>query len=234
MKKIVAVLLMICVSGMMLIGCNSGESGTVADDNVDAAVNAESELYEEAVTEASEVADEEVSEEVPEITIEEKIASWMPAKSELGEDEIYTPEPVTAEMIMAKMEEITVTEGEWAEDINRENLAGLLVLNASCMDSAEFNQLVTENFGDVDNMMQNYLNYAGYLYDKNEIYGQGDSVLPEELIFDSYLKNQAEQISCMIQMYQNDTENSKVYYDILINYLYNDQNDYFTFDNNDS
>lgn len=49
MKKIVTVLIMICVSGAVLMGCNSGEGGATADDNVDAVVRAESEVFEDEV-----------------------------------------------------------------------------------------------------------------------------------------------------------------------------------------
>lgn len=70
----------------------------------------------------------------------------MPAKLEVGEDEIIVPETVTAEPILDRYEEIKVSDVEYAEDINKENLAGLLVLNCSYMEPAEFKTLVNEHF----------------------------------------------------------------------------------------
>ncbi len=77
----------------------------------------------------------------------------MPAKLEVGEDEIIVPETVTAEQILDRYEEIKVSDVEYAEDINKENLAGLLVLNCSYMEPAEFKTLVNEHFGNVDELL---------------------------------------------------------------------------------
>ena len=218
MKKLLVMMLVVAMSVTMLSGCNTNANGEATGQN----------------TETESVADSEeiVSEEVSELTLEEKIAAEMPAKLEVGEDEIIVPETVTAEQIMAKWEEIKVTEGEYAEDINKENLAGLLVLNCSYIEPDEFNSLVNEHFGSVDELMSNFVSYNEYLMG-DERYGNGSSVLPEKLFFDEHLINQAEQLTYLIGMYETDTENSKEYYDIIMNYLYYNENNLFTFDCND-
>lgn len=134
---------------------------------------------------------------------------------------------------MDKWKEIKVTDGEYAEDINKENLAGLLVLNCSYIEPDEFNSLVNEHFGSVDELVSIFGQYNNYLLGNDDVYGNGSSVLPEELYFDKYLINQAEQLHYLIDMYQTDTENSKEYYDIIMNYLFYDKNNLFTFDCND-
>lgn len=219
MKKLLVMMLVVTMSVTMLAGCNTNANGEATGQNTEA----------ESVVDSEEI----VSEEVSELTLEEKIAAEMPAKLEVGEDEIIVPETVTAEQIMAKWEEIKVTEGEYAEDINKENLAGLLVLNCSYMEPAEFNSLVNEHFGSVDELMVSYDNYRSYLLN-NGIYGENcSSVMPEDLFFDEYLINQAEQLHCFIKMYQTDSENSKEYYDIIMNYLLYNENNLFTLDSND-
>lgn len=216
-------MLVVAMSMAMLIGCTDDVEDVGNADATDI-VNSEIE---------SEVASEEVLENVSaEMTIEEKIAAEMPAKLEVGEDEIIVPETVTAEQIMAKWEEIKVSDVEYAEDINKENLAGLLVLNCSYMEPAEFDALVNEYFGSINELMHTFTNYTGYLCD-SEGYGKGSSILPEKLFFDENLINQSEQITYLIERYQTDTENSKVYYDIIMNYLYRSENPYMTFDCSD-
>lgn len=234
MKKLLVMMLVSAMSMAMLTGCNADANGAEDGQNAEGASDV---IAEEVVsmdeTQESETAETEVSEEVSEMTLEEKILAEMPAKLEVGEDEIIVPETVTADQIMTRMEEIRVTDVEYAEDINRENLAGLLVLNCSYMEPSEFNALVNEHFGSVDELMYNFSNYRNYLDDSDKIYGNGTSVLPEELFFDKYLINQAEQLHYLFEMYQSDTENSKEYYDVIVDYVYRGENEYLTFDCND-
>lgn len=234
MKKLLVMMLVSAMSMAMLTGCNADANGAEDGQNAESASDV---IAEEVVsmdeTQESETAEAEVSEEVSEMTLEEKILAEMPAKLEVGEDEVIVPETVTADQIMARMEEIRVTDVEHAEDINKENLAGLLVLNCSYMEPSEFNALVNEHFGSVDELMYNFSNYRNYLGDSDKIYGNGTSVLPEELFFDEYLINQAEQLHYLFEMYQNDTENSKEYYDVIVDYVYRGENEYLTFDCND-
>ncbi len=234
MKKLFVMMLVSVMSVAMLTGCNADANGAEDGQNAEGASDV---IAEEVVsmdeTQESETTEAEVSEEVSEMTLEEKILAEMPAKLEVGEDEVIVPETVTADQIMARMEEIRVTDVEYAEDINRENLAGLLVLNCSYMEPSEFNALVNEHFGSVDELMYNFSNYRNYLDDSDKIYGNGTSVLPEELFFDEYLINQAEQLHYLFEMYQSDTENSKEYYDVIVDYVYRGENEYLTFDCND-
>lgn len=158
----------------------------------------------------------------------------MPVKLEVGEDEIIVPETVTAERIMSRWEEIKVRDVEYAEYINKENLAGLLVLNCSYMEPAEFKALVNEHFGNVDELLRCIQTYVQYLINDNGIYGKDcSSVLPEKIFFDEYLVNQAEQLHYLFEMYHTDVENSKEYYDVLVDFIYRDENEYLTFDCND-
>lgn len=158
----------------------------------------------------------------------------MPVKLEVGEDEIIVPETVTADPILDRYEEIKVSDVEYAEDINKENLAGLLVLNCSYMEPAEFKTLVNEHFGNVDELLRCFQTYEQYLINDNGIYGKDcSSVLPEKIFFDEYLVNQAEQLHYLFEMYHTDVENSKEYYDVLVDYIYRDENEYLTFDCND-
>lgn len=219
MKKLLVMMLVVTMSVAMLAGCNTNANGEATGQNTEAELALDSE--------------EIISEEVLEMTLEEKIAAEMPAKLEVGEDEIIVPETVTAEQIIGRWEEIKVTEGEYAEDINKENLAGLLVLNCSYIEPDEFNALVNEHFGSVDELYGSFNNYVEYLLDDDHFYGKGTSVVPEELFFDKYLKNQAEQLHYLIDMYQTDIENSKEYYDIMMNYLFYNKNELFTFDCDD-
>lgn len=219
MKKLLVMMLVVTMSVTMLAGCNTNANGEATGQNTET----------ESVSDSEEV----VSEEVSEMTLEEKIAAEMPAKLEVGEDEIIVPETVTAEQIIGRWEEIKVTEGEYAEDINKENLAGLLVLNCSYMNPAEFNALVNEHFGGTDGLRGSFSDYLEYLKGDDDVYGHGLSVVPEELLFDEYLINQAEQIHSLISMYETDTENSKEYYDIIMNYLFYNENNLFTFDCDD-
>lgn len=234
MKKLLVMMLVSAMSMAMLTGCNADSNGAGDGQNAEGASDV---IAEEVVsmdeTQESETAEAEVSEEVSEMTLEEKILAEMPAKLEVGEDEVIVPETVTADQIMARMEEIRVTDVEYAEDINRENLAGLLVLNCSYMEPSDFNALVNEHFGSMDELMYNFSNYRNYLDDSDKIYGNGTSVLPEELFFDKYLINQAEQLHYLFEMYQSDTENSKEYYDVIVDYVYRGENEYLTFDCND-
>ncbi|MBE5886854.1 MAG: hypothetical protein E7284_10685 [Lachnospiraceae bacterium] len=219
MKKLLVMMLVVTMSVAMLAGCNTNANGEATGQNTEAELALDSE--------------EIISEEVLEMTLEEKIAAEMPAKLEVGEDEIIVPETVTAEQIIGRWEEIKVTEGEYAEIINDMNLAGLLVLNCSYMEPSEFNALVNEHFGGTDGLRGYFGDYLGYLKDDDGVYGNGLSVVPEELLFDEYLINQAEQIHYLIDMYQTDTENSKEFYDIIMNYLFYNENNLFTFDCDD-
>ena len=219
MKKLLVMMLVVTMSVTMLAGCNTNANGEATGKNTVA----------ESVADSEEI----VSEEVSELTLEEKIAAEMPAKLEVGEDEIIVPETVTAEQIMGKMEEIRVADGEYAEIINDMNLAGLLVLNCSYMEPAEFNALVNEHFGGTDGLRGSFSDYLEYLKGDDDVYGHGLSVVPEELLFDEYLINQAEQLHYLIDMYQTDTENFKEYYDIIMNYLFYDKKNLFTFDCDD-
>ncbi len=234
MKKLLVMMLVITVSVVMLAGCNgNGESVEDGQSTEGTSVATSEEVVSEETSD-SETAESEAAEEVSEMTLEEKILAEMPAKLEVGEDEIIVPETVTAEQIMARWEEIKVSDVEYAERINGFNLAGMLVLNCSYMELAEFNSLVNEHFGSVDELMACYGDYMQYLTSGNSVYGSGLSVAPEELLFDEYLINQSEQITYLIRMYQTDTENSKEYYDMLMDYLIYDENNLFTFDCSDS
>lgn len=219
MKKLLVMMLVVAMSVTMLAGCNTNANGEATGQNTET----------ESVSDSEEI----VSEEVSEMTLEEKIAAEMPAKLEVGEDEIIVPETVTAEQIIGRWEEIKVTDHEYTDIINDMNLAGLLVLNCSYMEPSEFNALVNEHFGGTDGLRGYFGDYLGYLKDDDGVYGNGLSVVPEELLFDEYLINQAEQIHYLIDMYQTDTENSKEYYDIIMNYLFYDENNLFTFDCDD-
>ena len=221
-------------AGLSLTGC--GDADAIEPTTpVTSEVVSENEVSENEVSE-NEVSENEVSEEEiveEEMTLEERIAAEIPAKLEVGEDEVIVPETVTADQIMARMEEIRVTDHEYAEMINDMNMAGMLVLNCSYMEPSEFNALVNEHFGSVDELMYNFSNYRNYLGDSNGIYGNGMSVLPEELFFDEYLINQAEQLHYLFEVYQNDTENSKGYYNVIVDYVYRGENEYLTFDCDD-
>lgn len=236
MKKLLVMMLVSAMSMAMLTGCNADANGAEDGQNAESASDV---IAEEVVsmdeTQESETAETEVSEEVSEMTLEEKILAEMPAKLEVGEDEIIVPETVTAEQVMERWEEVSITvdEHQNAERINDRNLAGMLVLNCSYMEPSEFNALVNEHFGNMEELWAYYDEYYNYLYDANGIYGTGLSVVPEKLLFDKYLINQAEQMHSLIGMYQIDTENSKEYYDIIINYLVYDENKLFTFNCND-
>ena len=225
MKKLLIMLLVVTVSVAMLAGCNgNGESVEDGQSTEDASVATSEEVVSEETSDSA-TAETEISEEVSELTLEEKILAEMPAKLEVGEDEIIVPETVTAEQIMARYEEIKVSDVEYAEDINKENLAGLLVLNCSYMEPAEFVALVNEHFGSVDELMRTFDNYNRYLLSDEGIYGKDcTSVLPEELFFNEYLVNQAEQLHYLFEMYQTDTENSREYYDAIADYIYYDEN----------
>ena len=235
MKKLLVMMLVSAMSMAMLTGCNADSNSAEDGQNAEGASDA---IAEEVVsvdeTQESETTEAEGLEEVSEMTLEEKILAEMPAKLEVGEDEVIVPETVTADQIMARMEEIRVTDHEYAEMINDMNMAGMLVLNCSYMEPSEFNALVNEHFGSVDELMICYDNYRSYLLNGDNIYGENcSSIVPEELLFDEHLINQAEQLHFFIKMYQTDAENSKEYYDMLMNYLFYDENELFTFDCND-
>lgn len=233
MKKFLIMLLVVTVSVAMLAGCNgNGESVEDGQSTEDASVATSEEVVSEETSDSA-TAEPEVSEEVSEMTLEEKILAEIPAKLEVGEDEIIVPETVTAEQIMSRWEEIKVSDVEYAEDINKENLAGLLVLNCSYMEPVEFEALVNEHFGNVDELLYHFSNYGNYLHDSDGIYGKGTSVVPEELFFDEHLINQAEQLHYLFDMYQTDEEKFKEYYDIIVDYVYRDNNKFLTFDCND-
>ncbi len=235
MKKLLVMMLVSVMSMAMLTGCNADANSAEDGQNAESASDV---IAEEAVSEdemqESETAEAEVSEEVSEMTLEEKILAEMPAKLEVGEDEIIVPETVTAEQIMTRMEEIRVTEGEHPEETNKPNLVAMLVLNCSYMEPSEFNALVNEHFGSEDELWTYYGRYMEYLTSGSQVYGTGVAIAPEELLFDEYLINQSEQITYLVGMYQTDTEDSKEYYDMLMDYLIYDENNLFTFDCNDS
>lgn len=234
MKKFLIMLLVVTVSVAMLAGCNgNGESVEDGQSTEDASVATSEEIVSEETSDSA-TAEPEVSEEVSEMTLEEKILAEIPAKLEVGEDEIIVPETVTAEQIMSRWEEIKVTDHQAAERINNMNLAGLLVLNCSYMEPAEFNALVDKHFGRVDELMLCFSDYDQFLTNDDGVYGVNCySVLPEELFFDEYLINQAEQLHYLFEVYHTDAENSKEYYDVLVDYIYRDKNAYLTFDCND-
>ena len=177
MKKLLVMMLVSAMSMAMLTGCNADSNSAEDGQNAEGASDV---IAEEVVsmdeTQESETAEAEVSEEVSEMSLEEKILAEMPAKLEVGEDEIIVPETVTAEQIMERWEEVRVTDHEYAERINDMNLAGMLVLNCSYMEPAEFNALVNEQFGSIDEMMVSYDDYISYLTSGNSVYGSGLSV----------------------------------------------------------
>ena len=207
MKKLLVMMLVSAMSMAMLTGCNADSNSAEDGQNAEGASDV---IAEEVVsmdeTQESETAEAEVSEEVSEMTLEEKILAEMPAKLEVGEDEVIVPETVTADQIMARMEEISYT-GEFAEEKNKLNLAAMLVLNCSYMEPSEFNALVNEHFGSMDELWTRYGEYMGYLTSGNKVYGTGVALAPEKLLFDEYLINQSEQITYLVGMYQTDTEN---------------------------
>lgn len=129
MKKLLVMMLVSAMSMAMLTGCNADSNSAEDGQNAESASDA---ITEEVVSEAemqeSETAEAEVSEEVLEMTLEEKILAEMPAKLEVGEDEIIVPETVTAEQVMERWEavSITVDEHQNAERINDRNLVGIL------------------------------------------------------------------------------------------------------------
>lgn len=233
MKKVIVMTLICSMCMVFVMGCN-GDTDMVEDgqSTEDTSVATSEEVVSEEVSD-SEAVEPEMSEEVSEMTLEEKILAEMPAKLEVGEDEIIVPETVTAEQIMGRWEEIKVTDHEYAERINKMNLAGMLVLNCSYMEPTGFNALVSEYFGSIDDFWPCYKDYITYLTDGGVVYGSDIVVAPEKLLFDEYLINQSEQITYLVGLYQTDTENSKTYYDILLNYLAYDENEFFTFDCDD-
>ena len=233
MKKVIVLTLICSMCMVFVMGCN-GDTNVAEDSQSteDTSVATSEEVVSEEVSD-SEAVESEVSEEVSEMTLEEKILAEMPAKLEVGEDEIIVPETVTAEQIMGRWEEIKVTDHEYAERINKMNLAGMLVLNCSYMEPTEFNALVSEYFGSIDDFWPCYGDYISYLTSGNSIYGNGLSVAPEKLLFDQYLINQSEQITYLVGLYQTDTENAETYYDILLDYLVYDKNEFFTFNCDD-
>lgn len=90
MKKLLVMMLVVAMSVTMLAGCNTNTNGEATSQNTGAGTVSSSE---EGISDG-EVSENEVSEEM---TLEEKIAAEMPAKLEVGEDEIIVPETVTAE-----------------------------------------------------------------------------------------------------------------------------------------
>lgn len=233
MKKVIVMTLICSMCLMFVMGCNGDTSMVEDGQSTEGTSVATSDEVVSEETSDSDAVEPEMSEEVSEMTLEEKILAEMPAKLEVGEDEIIVPETVTAEQIMGRYEEIKVSDVEYAEDINKEDLAGLLVLNCSYMEPAEFEALVKEHFGNVDELLYHFSNYRNYLGDSDGIYGKGTSVLPEELFFDEHLINQAEQLHYLFDMYQTNVEKFKEYYDIIVDYVYRDNNKFLTFDCND-
>ena len=233
MKKVIVMTLICSMCMVFVMGCN-GDTNVAEDSHSteDTSVATSEEVVSEEVSD-SEVVEPEVSEEVSEITLEEKILAEMPAKLEVGEDEIIVPETVTAEQIMGRYEEIKETDGEYAEENNKMNLAGMLVLNCSYMEPTEFNALVNEYFANEDELWACYGEYISYLTAGNKVYGFGIAIAPEKLLFDEYLINQSEQITYLVGLYQTDTENAETYYDILLDYLVYDENEFLTFDCDD-
>ena len=233
MKKVIVMTLICSMCMVFVMGCN-GDTNVAEDSQSteDTSVFTSEEVVSEEVSD-SEVVEPEVSEEVSELTLEEKILAEMPAKLEVGEDEIIVPETVTAEQIMGRYEEIKETDGEYAEENNKMNLAGMLVLNCSYMEPTEFNALVNEHFANEDELWACYGEYISYLTAGNKVYGFGIAIAPEKLLFDKYLINQSEQITCLVGLYQTDTENAETYYDILLDYLVYDENEFFTFNCDD-
>lgn len=233
MKKVIVMTLICSMCLMFVMGCNGDTNVAEDSHSTEGTSVATSDEVVSEETSDSDAVEPEMSEEVSEMTLEEKILAEMPAKLEVGEDEIIVPETVTAEQIMGRYEEIKVSDVEYAEDINKENLAGLLVLNCSYMEPAEFKALVNEHFGNVDELMSSYSGYLNYLTNGNSVYGNGSSIAPEKLLFDEYLINQSEQITYLVGLYQTDTENAETYYDILLDYLVYDKNEFLTFDCDD-
>lgn len=179
---------------------------------------------------------EPVDDEISSAESERETLPGTPIKMELGEDEIVVPQQVTMEQIRQKIEEIKVTGVEYEEEINKENIAGLLVMNCSYIDEDDLDILVNEYFESNDDLLSYFDGYCTYLSADIEpgLYGTGSSVLPENLLFDPYLINQAELIGYYIKMYERGDENSKEYYDVLVNYLFFENNEVFTFDYNDA
>ncbi len=233
MKKVIVMTVICSMCMAFVMGCN-GDTSTMEDGQSTegtSAATSEEVVLEEASD--SEAVEPEVSEEVSEMTLEEKILAEMPAKLEVGEDEIIVPETVTAEQIMGRYEEIKETDGEYAEENNKMNLAGMLMLNCSYMEPSEFSALVNGHFANEDELWACYDEYISYLTAGNKVYGSGIAVAPEKLLYDEYLINQSEQITYLVGLYQTDTENSEAYYDILLDYLVYDENEFLTFDCDD-
>lgn len=251
-RSLVAIILILCMSLSLLVGCGENEGATEGDNSEVSSVAEEVNSEETVSAEVSETVSEEASEEM---TIEEIIASEIPAKLEVGEDEVIVPATVTAEQILARWEEVKVTEDEYSEElveiINLDYLSGLLGLNGSYMDPVEFRTLVDEYFGDFSTFRNTYYNY--YLGSVNEIScSESGFVRPSELLFDEYLIHNAEQVEYLIEkyntlkiratpeptvvltpvdeVYETYEADLKVCFDIIENYSFDVENKYMTFD----
>lgn len=257
-RSLVAIILILCMSLSLLVGCGENEGATEGDNSEVSSVAEEVNSEETVSEEVSETVSEEAGEEM---TIEEIIASEIPAKLEVGEDEVIVPATVTAEQILARWEEVKVTECEYSEEImeeiNKEYLAGLLCLNCSYMDPEEFQTLVDEYFSSWDEFKicnQRYEEYNIYDigYDDATILEVSEFVKPSDLLFDEYLIHNAEQVEYIIEKYnflkiQSTPESSPVLapvdevyekyeadlivlYNIIDNYCSGNENKYLTFD----
>lgn len=246
-RSLVAIILILCMSLSLLVGCGENEGATEGDNSEVSSVAEEVNSEETVSEEVSETVSEEAGEEM---TIEEIIASEIPAKLEVGEDEVIVPVTVTAEQILARWEEVKVTEGEYSEEINNYYLSGLLALNCSYMEPAEFQTLVDEHFGDFQAFFNTY--YNGYLHNVTIINSESDWAKPSELLFDEYLIHNAEQVEYLIEkyntlkiratpeptvvltpvdeVYETYEADLKVCFDIIENYSFDVENKYMTFD----
>ena len=257
-RSLVAIILILCMSLSLLVGCGENEGATEGDNSEVSSVAEEVNSEETVSEEVSETVSEEAGEEM---TIEEIIASEIPAKMEVGEDEVIIPATVTAEQILARWEEVKVAECEYSEEImeeiNKEYLAGLLCLNCSYMDPEEFQTLVDEYFSSWDEFKICYHRYESYNiydigYDDATILEVSEFVKPSDLLFDEYLIHNAEQVEYIIEKYnflkiQSTPEPSPVLapvdevyekyeadlivlYNIIDNYCSGNENKYLTFD----
>ncbi|MBO5325979.1 MAG: hypothetical protein J6A80_07095 [Lachnospiraceae bacterium] len=253
-RSLVAIILILCMSLSLLVGCGENEGATEGDNSEVSSVAEEVNSEETVSEEVSETVSEEAGEEM---TIEEIIASEIPAKLEVGEDEVIVPATVTAEQILARWEEVKKVPGdeydeERAESLNRSYLAGLLYLNCSYMEPDEFQMLVNEYFeGDPEKLLSCCINEFMSDMDEYGIY-DFDYIKPSDLLFDEYLINQAEQVEYLAEKYNvlkvratpepspvlapvdeiylTYEEDLKICCNIIADYIFGEENKYMTFD----
>ena len=125
----------------------------------------------------------------PELVVNEETLPEAPVKMELGEDELVMPQQVTLEQIRQKIEEIKVTGVEYEDEINKENIAALLIINCSYIDEDDLDLIVNEYYQDRTELLYCFMSYRNYLTDSDGNFGKGPSIWPDELLFEPHLVN---------------------------------------------